>query len=371
MDKLEINKHLPFGTTLQDVLKHPSLTDTKLKYLLRQRGIYLEQCTDVQTFPLLLSTLLSPLEFQYIQDAIRKKEDTKKTISRTLPWYNEDDLITVIPDKIDLKGILSDSHSRHTITKQSNFAPVDGDRNKVRMTFTCLTNNYNSSWYRTRQEYDGEIILEKTEKNGQVYFRMVYTSPETFNVADVAVKELVRDCKAKGYTKPDSEFDRILYNKFNNEARIAFFLSLTDGSDIFEFVRTTDIEIAPDRTVDMPAEISKLMTGKVNTLKINGESLHENYLISEKSNHKYLELAEIEALYNFSYHAAEGNCVVRFGFNGYFRRRISNIEFSIDVSKVNLKDEYKQVNKDKVREFLLQEFEKLKIVKYNNLKSLS
>ena len=48
--------------------------------------------------------------------------------------------------------------------------------------------------------------------------------------------------------------------------------------------------------------------------------------------------------------------------------KYDNIEFSIDVSTVNLKDEYKGVNKDKVKLFLLQEFEKFKMEKYNWLK---
>lgn len=368
MEKLEVNKHIPFGATLQDVLNHPSLSDTKLKYLLRQRGVYLEDSKNNDTYPILLSTILSPIEFEYIKENIRGKELNKKITSRPLAWHNTENLINVVPDKIDLKQILKDADSKQTIISQTNFAMVDGDPNKVKMQFRCLTNNYNSGWYRTKNEYEGEIIIEKVQENDKVYLRMIYTSPETLSIADVGVKHLVNDFKTKKYTKPNAEVERILYSNFTNEERIKFFLSLTDSSEIFEFQRATDLDIAPDRTMEMPLEIAKLMTGKVNTLKINGETLHEHYLIKENENHKYIELASIEALYNFSYHAAEGNCVIQFGFNGYFKKRLSNIEFSIDVSTINLKDEFKGVNKDKVRLFLLQEFEKFKMEKYNWLK---
>jgi hypothetical protein len=318
---------------------------------------------------LLLSTILSPSEFEFIKENIRGKEVNKKISSRPLAWHNNEDIIKIVPDKIDLKEILREAGSRHKIISQSNFAPVEGNSNKVRMQFRCQTNNYNSGWYRTKNEYDGEIVIEKVKDNDKVYLRMIYTSPETQSVADLGVRHLANEFRKKNYTKPNSEVERILYNSFNNENRIGFFLSLTNNSDVFEFQRTTDLDIAPDRTKDMPAEINKLMTGKVNTLKINGESLHEHYLIKEKENHQYIELAEIEASYNFSYHAAEGNCVVRFGFNGYFKKRLSNIEFSIDISTLNLKDEYKGVNKEKVRLYLLQEFEKFKMEKYNWLKN--
>jgi hypothetical protein len=368
MEKLEVNKHIPFGATLQDVLNHPSLSDTKLKYLLRLRGIYLEDSKNNDTYPILLSTILSPSEFEYIKENIRGKELNQKITSRPLAWHNTEELIKIVPDKIDLNKILQDADSRQTIISQTNFAMVEGNPNKVKMQFKCQTNNYNSGWYRTKNEYEGEIIIEKVQENDKVYLRMLYTSPETLSIADLGVKHLVNDFKKKNYTKPNTEVERILYSNFTNEERIKFFLSLTDSSEIFEFQRATDLDMAPDRTMEMPVEIAKLMTGKVNTLKINGETLHEHYLIKEDENHKYIELASIEALYNFSYHAAEGSCVVQFGFNGYFKKRLSNIEFSIDVSTVNLKDEYKGASKDKVRLFLLQEFEKFKMEKYNWLK---
>lgn len=368
MEKLDVNKYIPFGLTLQDVLNHPSISVSKLRSLLRMKGVYLEDYKANNSYPLLLSMLLSPYEFEFIKENIRGKELNQKISSRPLAWHNDEELIKVVPDRINLKEILKEAGSRHKIISQTNFAPVDGDPNKVRMQFKCQTNNYNSGWYRTKNEYDGEIVIEKVKNDDKTYLRMIYTSPETQNIADLGVKHLANEFKKKKYTKPNTEVERILYNSFNNEERISFFLSLTDGTDVFEFQRATDLDIAPDRTLELPLEVNKLMTGKVNTLKINGENLHEHYLIKESENHKYIELAGIEAVYNFSYHAAEGSCVVWFGFDGYFKKRMSNIEFSINITNVNLKDEFRGVSKDKVRLFLLQEFEKFKMEKYNWLK---
>lgn len=368
MEKLDVNKYIPFGLTLQDVLNHPSITVSRLRSLLRLKGIFLEDYSASNSYPLLLSMLLSPIEFEFIKENIRGKEKTEKISSRPLAWHNKEDLIKVVPDKINLKDILVEAGSRHKIISQSNFAPVDNNPNKVRMQFKCRTNNYNSGWYRTKNEYEGEIIIEKVENDDKTYLRMIYTSPETQNIADLGIKYLVKEFNNKKYTKPNTTVVRILYNSFDNEERINFFLSLTDSSDTFEFQRATDLDIAPDRTKEMPKEVSKFMTGKVNILRINGESLHENFLIKEKDNHKYIELAGIEAIYNFSYHAAEGNCTVWFGFDGYFKKKMSNIEFSINVTNVNLKDQYSNISKDKVRMFLLQEFEKFKMEKYNWIK---
>jgi hypothetical protein len=368
MEKLEVNKYIPFGATLQEVLKHPTLTGTKLKSLLKSRGIFIESSEDNDTFPLLLSTILSPEEFEFIKENLKSKEDTQKITSRPLEWHNREDLIKVVPDKIDLKKILADNNSRYKIISQTNFAPVDGNPNRVKMEFRCQTNNYNSSWYRSKNEYTGEVILEKVEKDNKVYLKMIYTSDETQQIADLAVKHLAEVFRKQNYTKPNSVLERILYNSFNNEERVIFFLSLTGDSKIFQFQRATDLDIGPDKTMDLPVDMKRLMSGSVNELKMSGESLHENYLLNTKTNHQFIEIASIEAIYNFSYYAAEGNCIVRFGFNGYFKKRMTNIEFSIDVSSVNLNNDFVNVNREKVKIHLLQEFEKFKTEKYNYIK---
>lgn len=368
MEKLEVNKHIPFGVTLQEVLKHTALTGSKLKLLLKSRGVFIENTDDETTFPLLISTILSPIEFEFIKENLKSKEDTQKITSKPLEWHNKEELIKVIPDKIDLKKILTENNSRHKIISQTNFAPVDGNPNKVRMEFKCQTNNYNSSWYRSKNEFTGEVILEKIEKDNKIYLKMIYTSDETQQIADFAVKHLAEEFKKKNYTKPDSVIERILYSSFINEERVGFFLALTDDTSIFKFKKATDLEIGPDKTMDLPSEVKKIMSGNVNELKINGESLHENYLLNEKANHKYIEVASIEAVYDFSYHAAEGNCVVRFGFPGYFKKRLSTIEFSIDISTVNLDSQFYSANRDKVRLYLLQEFDKIKMANYNYYK---
>lgn len=368
MERLEVNKYIPFGVTLQDVLKHPSLSGTTLKGLLKSRGVFIESTQDNDTFPLLGSTILSPSEFEIIKDKLKTKEDTPKISSRPLEWHNKEDLIKVVPDKIDLKKIIEGSNTRHKLIMQTNFTTVEGNPNRVKMEFKCQTSNYNSSWYRNKNEYTGEVLIEKVEKDSKVYLKMIYTSDETLQIADLAVKHLAEEFKTKKYTKPDTVIERILYSNFNNEERVKFFLDLTSSTDIFTFQRATDLDIGPDRTLELPTEIRKFMSGNVNELKINGESLHENYFLKDQTNHKYIELAAIEAIYNFSYHAAEGNCVVRFGFNGYFKRRTSNIEFSIDISSVNLDSDFSNANREKVKLYLLQEFEKIKIENYNFFK---
>ncbi len=368
MEKLEVNKQIPFGASFQEILNHPSLTDSKLKLFLKSKGIFIEKSKSNSTYPLLLSMLISPVEFEYIKENIRSKELNPKILSRPLEWHDTKDIIEAVPCSLNLKDLLKECGGKEKIITQTNFAPVDGNRNKVKMTFKCETTNYNSGWYRTKNEYEGEILVEKNNDSKRIYLRIIYTSPETFTVCNEGIKYLTAEFKSKKYTKPDSNIERILYCQFTNEERVTFFLNLTGRSDIFNFQRVINMEIAPDKTQELPPEIHKFMTGNVNVLRIDGDNLHEHFLLKENNNHKYVELAEVEALYNFSYTGAEGNCIIRYGFNGYFKKRLSNIEFSIDISTINLKPEYKNLNKDKVKLQILQNFDKFKIETYDNLK---
>ena len=367
MEKLDVNKFIPFGFNLEDVIKHPTLTKSKLKAVLKSRGIFIEKAEDEYTFPILLSTILSPLEFEEIKEVLKSKEDTPKITSRPLEWFNTEDLINVVPSSIDLKKIVSETLPRTKLIKSTSFAKIDDNPNKIGMKFSCQTNNYNSSWYRNKNEFSAEIIIEKIQEDDKVYIKIIHTSPETLSVADLGVKLLVDEFKTKQFTKPDSVVEKILYRNFNNQERVKFFLSLTETTEIFTFKGVKDIEIGPDKTTDLPAEIGNFMTGGVSDLKIKGESLHENYFLKNAVNHSYVELGGIEAVFDFSYFAGEGNCLVRFGFLGYFKKRNSNIEFSIDISNVNLFDGFTGANKDKVRMFLLQEFEKSKMIKYKSI----
>ena len=45
------------------------------------------------------------------------------------------------------------------------------------------------------------IVIEKVNGSDKVYLRIIYTSPETQNIADLGVRYLVNDFKKKNYTK--------------------------------------------------------------------------------------------------------------------------------------------------------------------------
>lgn len=363
----KINSFLPFGDSLKCVLQHPSVSKTDIGRLLKLKGVYVSSTEDEVTFPLLLTNFVSPREFEYVKNILKSKDDREKTITRILDWVSETNLINAIPQELDIQGIIKTVYPKYKVVGSPSFKMVDNNPNNIALDFVCESQNYSKDWYRADNQSKGSITLEKTKtEDGSVRLQIVHTSPETTEIANKVVRNLERHFITSGHTDPNRETKRITFGNFSNEQRIKFFLQFTAGNTCFDFSRALYIDIAPSPEETLPSNISWLELAKVKELHINGESLHEIHFIKDKSLHKYMELCEMTILYEFSTPKAEGNCRIRFGFPKFFSKRILATEFVVDIEKINIKQEYKCLEKD-VRKSLLKEFEDFKTSIYNKL----
>lgn len=368
MEKIQenINRFLPFGESLRAILQHTSIKDRERRQLLRMKGVFVNNSDEESTFPILLTSLLSPSEFEFLKDRLQAKEDRDKTITRTLEWETSKTLISAIPDNFNVQEIIKTTFPKYKVIGNPNFKMIDKNPNKISLDFKCETNNYSKPWFRGKNEFKGSVTLEKvTTKDNKVQLQIIHTSPETTEIAEKVSKSLEKHFKANNYMNPKKEIQRILYRDFSNEERIQFLLSMTEGNDVFIYTKATFLDIGPDPSQTLHSDIRWLELAKVRELNINGEKLHELPFLKDKNLHKYMELSEIEVIYDFQLPSVEGNCIIRFGFSGYnFKKRIGSIEFEVDISKIYPKEEYNTVPIPSIRTQLFKEFEKFKTEKY-------
>lgn len=376
MEKIDenINRFLPYGESLRAILQHPSINDTERKQLLRMKGVFVNTADEDSSFPILTTSLLSPVEFEFLKEKLQAKEDREKTITRTLDWESNKTLISAIPENFNIQEVIKTNFPKYKVIGNPNFRMVDNNPNRIALDFKCETANYSKAWYRGKNEFKGQVTFEKvTTKDNKVQLQIVHTSPETTDISEKVAKNLEKHFKDNNFMNPKKEIQRILFKDFANEERIEFFLSMTEGNDVFGFTKATSLDIGPDPNENLPEGINWLELAKVRELNINGEVLHNIHFIKDVTLHKFMELAEMEIIYTFSIPSAEGNCRIRFGFPNYFAKRISNIELIVDIVKIYPKDEYASVPPASIRNQLLKEFEKFKTEKYDwcKLKSLS
>ena len=70
-----INRFLPYGESLRAILDHPSIKVTERKQLLRMKGVFVNNSDENSTFPILTTSLLSPVEFEFLKEKLQAKEE--------------------------------------------------------------------------------------------------------------------------------------------------------------------------------------------------------------------------------------------------------------------------------------------------------
>jgi hypothetical protein len=367
MEKINenINRFLPFGESLRVILQHDSIKDKERRQLLRMKGVFVNNTDEDSTFPILTTSLLSPNEFEFLRESLQAKEDREKIITRTLDWQSNKKLIAAIPDNFNIQDVIKTNFPKYKVIGNPNFKMIDNDPDRIILDFQCETTNHSKAWFRGKNEFKGQVSFEKVKpRDNKVQLQIIHTSPETTELAEKVAKNLERHFKQNNYMDHKKEIQRILFKDFTNEERIQFFLSMTEGNSIFDFNKVTFMDIGPDPNENLPSDINWLELAKVRELNINGEGLHNISFLKDKSLHRYMELADMEIIYNFSLTSVEGNCKINFGFNSYFKNRIGNIELVVDIAKINPKDEYSHIPISSIRTQLLKEFERFKTEKY-------
>ena len=213
MEKINdnINRFLPYGESLRAILQHPSIKDTERKQLLRMKGVFVNNADEDSTFPILITSLLSPVEFDFLKEKLQSKEDREKTITRTLDWESKSTLIAAIPDNFNIQEVIKTNFPKYKVIGKPNFKMVDNNPNKIALDFKCETANYSKAWYRGKNEFKGQVTFEKVvTTDNKVQLQIIHTSPETTDIAEKVSKNLEKHFKGNNFMNPQKEIQRIL-----------------------------------------------------------------------------------------------------------------------------------------------------------------
>lgn len=357
-----INRFLPFGDSLRIILQNTSYSPADIKGFLKRKGVFVDCKDDDVTIPLLTTSLVSPLEFEYIKEKIKTKEDKEKLITRTLEWNSTQPLLASIPSDFNIQTIIKEAFPRYKVIGNPNFVPqneVKPGNEKITLEFKCESENYSKEWYRAKADFKGQISLEKIVKDSKVQLQITYTSQETKDVSEKVFKKLEKHFKNEKLIDEHKEAERIMFNSFTNEERIEFLLSFTQGNEIFEFEKALSIDLGPG-SERLPNELNWLNTGGVRRLALNGDVLHQIPYLTEINLRSHIELSTVEIQYNFRYHAAEGICKALISFPDYFKNLKINTELELYLHDIKPNNEYSGMPLGSITRFLNSELEKLK-----------
>lgn len=92
------NNILPYGTSLKPLLQFSNISDSALRKFINEKGIYLTEYKRENIIPLLMSSFISPEEFEKLSDLHITKESKTKITTRVVSVDNQIDMISALED---------------------------------------------------------------------------------------------------------------------------------------------------------------------------------------------------------------------------------------------------------------------------------
>jgi len=360
---------LPNGEKLKPLLKKSVISESDIQKLLKKRGVFNVDKDRKGAVQFLTTTLVSPKEFEELQEIQKTKEDNVKVRNTTLQSKTKNVLLDVIDtdliDSEELENILD------TCTFQTDTALNVEDENHLYIEYEILREDVTLDWANINRKFPGRIDIIKEAETGQIRFLSEYTSAETEEVNSEIIKKISSTLKEKDEVENTTTLAQYSSNKLNNINRMKFMLALAndfkDGNLKYKSVK--NIEIGRDKTQQGAMEETGLLfDDSVRNVIINGEkgeTLNNIEYIVNEDYYEFLILRALQVEYSFDYVSAKGVCILEFGFPHYFRNTKRSEEFEVIVNKVFLNKSSHGENIKSVTRKILSDFNRFYQEEFN------
>ena len=368
-DTINTDTLLPVGERIKPLLSKSCISESDMKNLLAERGVYIGNSDKKLSIPILTLSILSPREFEKLQELQKTKEDSLKTKITKAKSQSDRNLNVLIPLDLIKRDDLIDEYDCFDFDTDLCFN-MD-NQNKLVLDYSIKREDITKDWANSKSRYTGRVEIEKSATQSMIRFSNEYTSSETEVINKKIIKTVSNYLQTEGEISNKEDPFEITSDKFNNIQRFAFMLQLANDSPngFLSFEAVKNIEIGPDKTFTMP-DNAKWMEGSVKNIIINsekGETLENVEYISDKQYHEFLILRQVQAQYKFSIGALKGRCIVEYGFPHYFRSHVRNNAFEVSVSKIYFSKDSKSENSRNASRAILKEFQDIIQQKYDSI----
>lgn len=353
---------LPFGATLRPLLNDSCLSDSDINNILKSRGVFVGNSDKKNTVPLMLTMVLSPREFEQLQEKQATKEDSPKHRNSVIMSKSNNALTSVINGfTVDVDKVEKLNPDVH-INSPMIFGFIS--ENEIQLDYNIVREDLTRDWVRPLSAHSGKIIVSKNSNSGEIKVCNEYTSKETDEINRKVIDDVISFLRENG--EVDEKLSTICASDFSNRERFNFMLSLAQNSEdsTLEFIEIKDVEIGPDPD-NPPHNPNSVIQQNVKKIIINGSGLESNAILNNDSDKDNLLIRSIEAKYNFNCNGVRGSCILQYGFMHFFRNQNTSNEFQVALVFLNSKSG----NKSSLKDFVLNKFESIKIKQLENRKS--
>jgi len=361
---------LPYGEILRSFMEQSFITKADLKSTLRARGVFVGPSEKRDTIPILISSLISPREFDQLRERQDTREDNPKTNTRFLAWNSEKPLLECLPDSLDVNALIKDTAVNYAVVGTPTFVPVGKGGNCVRMDVEIERRDLSKSWCLSNTKFKASIELQRVVEGKTAKLLLTHTAQETKDLTQLVTKQLTNHFRSSNFMPATGGIIRILFSDFTNAERARFFWTLTAdiNDDWFQFEQIIDFDISPAAGESFPPEL-KWLGANIKELKFKGTELQDNLFLKNSAFHSKLLFFRMEAKYKFEFYGGKGDCAVSFEFSDFDSDDSTECEFEINISQLSMSPQYAHVNKLNVKEQLLRQIETFTQKQYDTLKN--
>ncbi len=347
---------LPIGERLKLLLNKSCISENDMKELLANRGIFISRSDKYLSIPILTLSIISPKEFEHLQELQKTKEDGLKTKVSQLTSNSKLNLTDELPLDLIKADDLSGEYDCFRFNTDLSFS-IDSS-NKLTLEYSIVREDITKDWVDSTSIFTGRVEIEKNQNDGTIAILDEHTSSETENINHKIIEKISKHLFTNGTISKSSPIE-ITPDKFDNRNRFTFMLRLANNSPngFLEFQAIKNVEIGPDREITIPED--KWISEDVQNLIINsvkGKTLGSLEYISNEQYRDFLILRQVQAQYKFNIGIASGTCIIEYGFPQYFRTHKRNTSFSSSISKVYFDKGTKNASETGIRRAILKEF---------------
>ena len=199
--------------------------------------------------------------------------------------------------------------------------------------------------------FEGEVLVQKKDTDLKIEFLSTHTSKETEIINQRICAAIAKKLKNFGVIKSDIE-SKIIFNAFKEIERVRFFKRLTAGQGTFLILDNVNEVVISREASTKPLpddpEVS-WMNQTVKYMTIDGDRLHNIFLISDEKYYQYYFIDNMELTYKYEFGINKGRVKVAFFFSSSSRKKDfdRSSEFAFEVINIKTENETTSIVKKK------------------------
>jgi hypothetical protein len=356
---------LPTRDFLRQLIGQSKVKTKELTEVLRARGVFTGSDQKEVTGPILIKTGLSPFEYTELRESYKTKEESPKSITRTINWNSDTHLLDAIPDVVDYEALLNDQFGVFSVSSMSGFTALDDNPDHIYMDFKIERKDAVKNWGENVVVHEGRVEIRKEDGGKLLNISLTHTAPETREFGNKVAAKFIRHFKDEGHINQNEQVKVIRFFDFTNEGRVKFLNELTQKAlySMLSFVDTKDIHFSPDHDIANPPHDIAWMKDKIEDMKMKGKGLHSTFFVSDASFHPYIQLFGVHCDYTFEGSNCSGTCRILFEFSD--KEESAGSELTLNLSMLKLEANDNGASRSALKKQIIESLEKFKMEAYD------